>query len=141
VYGVSISSSTDSCGTSILVSVYVDDDNAKRVMVETFKLLRRYVEELVPKKYLSAMKKKSITGYEDTSATASLVGSLYANQYIKQLGYADPVIRSIKEYNDCIKSLTRGDVKRALSRVLTFNDCLCAYQGKSKLNVTWSDLL
>ena len=141
VYGVSINTTTFLCGTTVLVSVYVDDDNALTVIKELFKLLKKYRDVLVPKHYLSAAKKKSLMEYGDTMATSQLIGNMYVNQYIAQKGLSNPRINSLSQYKKELVTATREDIRRALRRVLLFNDCLCAYQGRKKLKVEWSDLL
>ena len=141
VYGVSLKPTTISCGTIVMVSIYVDDENAKKVLEAIFKLLQKYCHSLIPKQYLSSAQKESRIRYDDTMPTPSLVGRVYANQYIVQQGVSKPIIKSLSEYNDYIQNTTREDIRRMYRRVFTFKDCLCAYQGKSKLKVDWSDLL
>jgi len=141
VYGVSMNTTTFLCGTTVLVSVYVDDDNALKVIKELFKLFTKYKDELVPKQYLSASKKKALLEYGDTMATPQLIGNMYANQYIAQQGLSNPRINSLSQYKKDLLNATREDIKRALRRVLLLKDCLCVYQGRKKLKVEWSDLL
>ena len=141
VYDVSTKATTHSCGTTVLVSVYVDDENALKVMVELFKILKKYKDTLVPRKYLSAVKKKSLMDYGDTMATPLLMGDMYAGQYIAQQGITNPRINSLSQYKNDILTATREDIRRMLRRILLFKDCLCVYQGRKKLKVDWSDLL
>ena len=141
VYGVSMKAMTHSCGTTMLVSVYVDDENALEVIVELFKILKKYKDTLVPKKYLSAVKKKSLMEYGDTMATPLLIGDMYAGQYIAQQGLTNPRITSLSQYKNDVLTATREDIRRMLRRILLFKDCLCAYQGRKKLEVDWSDIL
>ena len=141
VYGVSMKAMTHSCGTTMLVSVYVDDENALEVIVELFKILKKYKDTLVPKKYLSAVKKKSLMEYGDTMATPLLIGDMYAGQYIAQQGLTNPRITSLSQYKNDVLTATREDIRRMLRRILLFKDSLCVYQGRKKLEVDWSDLL
>ena len=139
VYGASIYSIENLCGTSFVISISTSDSNVVEVLKETFGILKKYSKELIPVNTLLHEKRQFTLSMNQLSyKNPDLVASLYIPQYFWQLNN----IRNIYTFGHLrreIRDISRQKIRRLIRNIFNTNHCIVGYIGKRRVNFTIND--
>jgi hypothetical protein len=122
---------TNDCGTTLVISTETIDRNAKKVIYEIFKILKKYKSTLLDKNKIENTKKKWIMNINDICLTnPDAVSDYYRNQYFWQLYSKNKSIFTISHLIKKIKTLEQHTLKDIINKVFNFNTFVLAYGSK-----------
>lgn len=131
IYSLSIDIDTNDCGTTLVISTETIDKNAKKVIYEIFKILKKYKSTLLDKNKIENTKKKWIMNINDICLTnPDAVSDYYRNQYFWQLYSKNKSIFTISHLIKKIKTLEQHTLKDIINKVFNFNTFVLAHGSK-----------
>ena len=140
VYGASIYSIENLCGTSFVISISTSDSNIVRVLKETFDILKKYSQELIPINTLLHEKRQFTLSMNQLSyKNPDLAASLYIPQYFWQLNNTQHNIYTFDNLRREISDISRQKIRRIFRNIFNINQCIVGYIGKRRINFTIND--
>jgi len=134
VYSLSISINTDDCGTTLSISTETIDKNAKKVISEIFRLIKKYKKTLLTKEKIENTKRTWIMSINNICLTKPQeVSEYYKNQYFWQLNKEKKDIITIAQLIKHINSLDKYKLKKLINDFLNVDKCVLTYGAKNKV--------
>ena len=140
VYGASVTSSTNFCGTLISFSISTIDKNVKEVLEKTFGVLKKYKKTKITKSLLDHFKLRYILTLKDICLNnVESVHNFYSPQYFYQLNTTKPKIYTISDITNIVESTTQAKVLQLCKQLFNFDNCIVCYSSKDKVDFTTND--
>ena len=137
VYGVSIYNIQNICGTVITISISTLDANIMSVLYETFNVLNKYSDSLIPKNTLLHEKRKyALTARQISERNPDIVASFYSTQFFWQLHNKRRIIYTLGDLHKEIRTINRQTIRRIIKNLFNTKHCIVGYIGKKKVNFT-----
>jgi predicted Zn-dependent peptidase len=133
VYGVHFTRRTNVCGTMMLCTIYVREQNVVACMKALLAELKAYQRHPFPKEAVAAAKEReSYAHYNDLPYTDD-----YLLQYMHQIGVAKPRIISNADKIRMIKKMSAATLLPMYRKLFVLEHALCVYQGARDVGLTW----
>ena len=140
VYGASIFHLQNLCGSALFISIATLDKNVIKVLSETFKIIKKYSETLIPNNTLLHEKRKySLYSRQISKSNPDNVASFYTHQFFWQLNKQYKQIYTMNELHNFIKKISRHTIQKIIKTIFNTDHCIVGYIGKKQLGFTTDD--
>lgn len=141
IYGLNVSTKTDLCGTSLLITTSTQDKYVKKVIYEIFLLIHFYIHHLIPYDKFSNEKLKYKLMLNQLCITnPDAVSVFYTHQYFWQLNKKTRKIWTLKEISRNIENLSPYTIKALVKKTFNINNCIIGYIGKTNVNLSFQGI-
>lgn len=132
IYSVSVDTITNPYGSSLFIEIFTKNNNIKKVILNTIKILKKLVNGKFTTEYLNYVKKAYMTEYFATCTNFNYLSTFYGEQYINQIMNVsdNPIILSRNEVLTIIKNINKRNFILFLKKYLIFQNMKIIYQGK-----------
>lgn len=134
IYNIQLDSYTMPYGTYLLIEISCKNENIKKVVEETIKLLKRLASNKFNKRDFDAIKRSFRIGYHQEAKNNDYYSTHYAEQYINQLFNInkDTKVISPKDMLKTIVGVRKQEFAAFISKLIIFSNLKIAYQGKKE---------
>ena len=140
VYGINITSHTNVCGTTILITTSTTSENAPKVIQEIFKLIKTYTKKNISKELIKSNKIKYKLNLDKLCFNnPETVSNFYNYQYFWQLSNKVKKIFTIAETIKIIENINQEKINKLIKRVFDNTKCTVVYGGKKNINFSIKD--
>ena len=140
VYGISVNAIVNSCGASVQIEVFVNNESAIKVIKEIIGYLKKYRKHLVPKKHFDSVKTNTRLISRNLSITPETLAGMFLDQYMNQIYKPTQHVRSIQDNLNDVKNISIDEIKSLYNEVFSDKYLLLAYQSNKKLHISDKDL-
>ena len=126
-------------GTYLLIEISCKNENIKKVVEETIRLLKKLSSNKFNKKDFEAIKRSFRIGYHQEAKNNDYYSTHYAEQYINQLFNINQDTKVVSP-TDMLKSIVnvrKQEFAAFISKLIIFSNLKIAYQGKKKNVLYW----
>jgi len=133
VYGVNLTCTTNTCGTTSLISLSVQPDNVVGCVRLLYETIHHYLKSKFSKPLVQSSINTELINYYEENPFAHY----YMLQYLNQLGTASPTIVTRASRITRIRRMHSDDLKATMERLFDFSTSMIVYQGVRAFDFSW----
>ena len=132
IYNIQLDHHIMPYGTYLLIEISTKNNNVRKVVKETIKLLKKLAANKFTKDDFNAIKRSYEVGHHQMAKTNDFYSSHYAEQYINQLFNINENTKVVSPHKmlDIIKNVKQQEFAAFINKLLIFSNLKIAYQGK-----------